>query len=292
MYMRVSLLYNRNAGEGVSFNDIRHVIEQHGHDLVSVVEKHADVKQLLDDAPELVVAAGGDGTVGLAARMLMRRGIPLAILPLGTANNIATSLGIDGSIHDVVGGWNTATRVPLDLGVAEGAWGSRQFVEAAGGGLIPAAIADMQTRSDGDELPTPSKVAGAVRTFRRVLSRLQPVAMTIVTDGARTSGEFLVVEILNMRSIGPNLVLSADANPSDGVFHVVALGEEHRDDIDGYLRDTLEGRTSVLRLPSTPARQVSIHGATDIHLDDKVVSTLPSRMVSIHIDAAALQLLT
>jgi diacylglycerol kinase (ATP) len=289
--VRVSLLYNKNAGEGVPLNHIRGAIEQHGHDLVCVLEKHADMKRLLDEVPEIVVAAGGDGTVALAAHLLARRGIPLAILPLGTANNIAKSLGIRGSIDEVVEGWKTAGRVRLDLGVAEGVWGRRQFVEAVGGGLLPEAITDMQTRSNGDELPAPSRIAGAVHTVGRVLSRLKPVEMTIVADGARTSGEFLLVEVLNIRLIGPNLTLCADANPSDGLLHVVMGGEEHRDEIARHVHEALEGRGSALSLPSTRARHVTLQGASHIHLDDEVVSALPSRMVSMHLDSGALELL-
>jgi hypothetical protein len=72
----------------------------------------------------------------------------------------------------------TARRVPFDLGVADGAWGQRYSVEGVGGGLMSIAIADMDKRSDGDELPTPSKVTGAVRTIGRVLSRFKPAEWT------------------------------------------------------------------------------------------------------------------
>jgi diacylglycerol kinase (ATP) len=225
--MRVSLLYNKNAGDAVPLDLIRHTIAQHGHELVCAVEKPTEVERLLERLPEVVVAAGGDGTVALAARMLARTGIPLAILPLGTANNIARSVGIPDSIDDVIRGWEMARRVPLDLGVADGVWGQRYFVEGVGGGLISTAIADMDKRSDGDELPTRSKLAGAIRTIGGVLSRLQPIEWTIVADGVRSAGEFLLVEILNIRSIGPTLVLSAEANPSNGLFCVVMAGEEH-----------------------------------------------------------------
>ena len=118
--MRVSLLYNQGAGDGVPLDRIRAAIVHHGHDLVRVVEKHDDSARLLDERPEVVVAAGGDGTVGLAARLLAFRNIPLAILPLGTANNIAKSVGTQGSIGDVIAGWDTARRLTLDLGVADG----------------------------------------------------------------------------------------------------------------------------------------------------------------------------
>jgi diacylglycerol kinase (ATP) len=134
-------------------------------------------------------------------------------------------------------------------------------------------------------------VLGAIRTTARVFSQLQPVEMTIVADGARTSGAFLLVEVLNMRSIGPNLVFSVDATPSDGLFHVVIAGEEHRDEIGRYLQEMLVRRDATLSLPSTRARHVTLQGASDIHLDDEVLSGSPGRMFSMQIDAGALELL-
>ena len=223
--------------------------------------------------------------------MLARQGIPLAILPLGTANNIAKSVGTAASIDDVISGWKTSRRRPLDLGVADGVWGRRHFIEAVGGGLIPTAIAEMRRQSDGDKLPASSKVAGAVRAFSEVLSRLQPSEWTIVANGARTTGEFILVEVLNIRSIGPNLVLSADANPSDGLFRVVTAGEEHREEIARYLQDLLEGRDHPPSLTSQSARHVTLEGTTDIHVDDDVLSGSPRRTVSIHVEAGALELL-
>ena len=289
--VRVSLLYSRRAGASVPLDHIRRAIERQGHDLVCAVEAESNVEALLEDVPDVVVAAGGDGTIALAARTLVRRGIPLAILPLGTANNIARSLAIQGSIDDLVAAWRTAGRVPLDVGVADGAWGRQAFVEGVGAGLIPAAIADMQTRSDGDVLRASAKVAGAIRTIGRVLSQLQPVEMTLIADGARTSGIFLLAEVLNMRSIGPNLVFSADATPSDGLFHVVTAGEEHRDEIGRYLQEVLVRRDAALSLPSTRARHVTLQGTSEIHLDDDVLSASPGRTVSMQIDAGALEVL-
>jgi diacylglycerol kinase (ATP) len=288
--VRVSLFYNKNAGDGVPLDHIRDAIEQRGHELVRVVEKRTNVERLLEARPDIVVAAGGDGTVADAARLLARRGIPLAILPLGTANNIAKSVGITVSIEDVIGGWETAGRLPLNLGVAEGVWGRRHFVEAVGGGLIPTAMADIKTRTDED-VPARSKLAGDVRAIREVLLRLEPGEWTIVADGARTTGEFLLVEVLNIRSIGPNLVLSADATSLDGLFRVVMAGEEHREEIARYLQDLLEGRDHPPSLTSQSARQVTLQGTTDIHVDDEVLSASADRTVSIRVEAGALELL-
>ena len=81
--MKVSLLYNPNAGDRVPLDRIREAIAHHGHDLIRMVEKNTSLEQLLDDRPDIVVAAGGDGTVAAAARLLAHRRIPLAILPVG-----------------------------------------------------------------------------------------------------------------------------------------------------------------------------------------------------------------
>jgi diacylglycerol kinase family enzyme len=288
--MRVSMLYNKNAGDPVRLDYLCDVIAHHGHELVSVIEKPTEVDRLLDGLPEVVVAAGGDGTIGLAARMLAHKGIPLAILPLGTANNVARSVGTPDSIDDAIGGWETARRVPLDLGVADGVWGRRRFVEGVGGGLISTAITDMQKRSDGDELPARSKVAGALRAISDVLSRLKPVEWTIVADGARTTGKFLLVEILNIGSIGPNLLLAPDANPSDGLFNLVMAGEEHREALSRYLQDLVDGDGHPPSVTSQRARHVTVQGATEVHVDDQILSA-GSKGVSMHVEAGALELL-
>ena len=288
--MRVSLLYNGHAGDGVPLDYIRDAIEQRGHDLVRVVEGRTDAERLLEARPDIVAAAGGDGTIAHAARLLARRGIPLAILPLGTANNIARSVGITASLDNLIVGWETARRLPLDLGVAEGAWGRTYFVEAVGSGLIPSAIGDAKTRTEED-VPTHSKVAGAIRSIGEVLSRLQPARWTIIADGARTTGEFLLVEVLNIRSIGPNLVFSADATPLDGLFHVVIAGEEHRDEIARYLQDLLEGHDRAPSLTSRCARRVTLQGPTDIHVDDQVLPASADRTVSIRVEAGGVELL-
>jgi diacylglycerol kinase family enzyme len=62
-------LYNQGAGDAISFDHIRETLERHGHELVRVVSNRSDSDGMLDDASDLVVAAGGDGTVAEAARL-------------------------------------------------------------------------------------------------------------------------------------------------------------------------------------------------------------------------------
>jgi diacylglycerol kinase family enzyme len=91
--LRVAVFYNNDAGSGVSTRDIHDAIARHGHSLVQLLEKDQGIERLLDRPCDLVVAAGGDGTVATVAREVARRRVPMAMLPLGTANNVALDFG-------------------------------------------------------------------------------------------------------------------------------------------------------------------------------------------------------
>jgi diacylglycerol kinase family enzyme len=143
---------------------------------------------------------------------------------------------------------------------------------------------------DREESPD-SKLSRALHAFRDVLSRLEPRRWTVRLDGAAPVGDFLLVEVLNIRSVGPNLVLSHDANPSDGLFSIVVAGEEHRDELDGYLRHRLMGRECRLSLPTWTARYVEVHGPELIHVDDGIRRMDPSGTTAIDIRPAALDVL-
>jgi diacylglycerol kinase family enzyme len=284
--LRIALFHNEDAGDGSSVDEIRSLLERHGHRLVHVVDKKSSAEQILDAHADLIVAAGGDGTVSTAARFLAGHSIPLAILPLGTANNIARSLCCEGPIDTLIEGWNDARPRPLDLGTARGDWGERVFFESIGAGLIPAGIAAAKARHSAT-----SKPEDALRIFREALEGLQKERWTITIDGIATSGEFLMVEVLNMPSIGPNLVLSAEADPGDGLFSIVLATERHRDRLDEYLARRLEGLDCPLALTPRHARRIEILGWSDVHVDDQLLRTRPSETVSMAIEPAALEFL-
>jgi len=63
-----------------------------------------------------VLVAGGDGTVGKVGRELIDSGVPLGVLPLGTANNLACSLGFTASPEEIVAGLVTATAADSNSG--------------------------------------------------------------------------------------------------------------------------------------------------------------------------------
>jgi diacylglycerol kinase (ATP) len=288
--MRVSLFHNRKAGDSASQAWIRELIEASGHEVVRVIDREAGIAELIDERTELVVVAGGDGTVAAAARLLAGRPIPVAILPVGTANNIARTLQGEASNEQLAASWDTAARRRFDLGWARGPWGERRFLEGVGIGLVPATIASIQARPIGAD-DVASKLEQATVRYREVLSELEPRRATVRLDCREMTGDFLVAEILNMRSVGPNLALSSDADPSDGFFSVVTAGEEHRDELARYLQDRLEGREGQLSLPTVCAREVEIQGLVDAHVDDEIVRASLLEPIAIGLEPHAVEFL-
>lgn len=290
--MKIALLYNEDAGYSVKVDDIRTAIERRNHEIVYAIDKDDDGRGLLDAGADLIVVAGGDGTVAGAVRLMAGHPMPLAILPVGTANNIATSLGVGGgSLTELVGRWDAARRVKFDLGVVTGAWGRRYFVEALGSGLIATGIETVERRREGKGDDPPDKVARAQDTFREVLATLEPQPLTVTFDGTTLSGDLLLVEVLNIRSVGPNLVLCPDASPSDGFFSVVIAAETDREALADYLQRVSETGEATLRLPVHRARQVDIQGAQNLHLDDRVTTADDIGPVSAQVAPSALEVL-
>ncbi len=292
--MRVWILCNESAGRSISDDDLRTLVENAGHTVVDLVSAR-NTKARPDPAQvDLVVSAGGDGTVAAGAEIVSATPIPLAILPLGTANNIATSLGLAGEMTDLIASWHDARHVPFDLGYARLGSTTRLIVEGAGCGLIPAGIAaagrKQRSRDEAEAHPA-TEVIAAAQTFYDMLDDLEPVRQTVVIDGAALSEDLLLLEILNIRSVGPNIVLSADGSPSDGHFDVVFAGPAHRAGLKTYLEDLMSGQPSRLSLPTRRAQSVTMSGCAEVHFDDECMDLHRHDTVSIDISPGAIVVL-
>ena len=148
--MRVTLVHNPAAGdEQHDGDDLLEELVSAGYDARLVAGRKKLEKKLqkvLEDPGELVVVAAGDGGVRRVALALAGREIPMAILPTGTANNIAKSLGVSGAVSELVAGWRRANRRKLRIGTVSAAAGAMRFVESTGIGLF----AELVTRG-GEE---------------------------------------------------------------------------------------------------------------------------------------------
>src|SRR5690242_6478542 len=95
------------------------MIKGAGHEVLYQSSKE-DYAAALKAPADLIAVAGGDGTVRKVATRLIGRRLPLTILPCGTANNIAKSLGIQQSPTRLIAGWPSATHKAIDVGSLRG----------------------------------------------------------------------------------------------------------------------------------------------------------------------------
>ncbi len=230
--MRVTLLHNSSAGsEGHDADELSEVIRGAGHELLHLVSQVGDLTAALQEEPcDLVVVAGGDGTVGQAACALSGWQVPISIFPLGTANNTARSLGLSRHHKRAARGWHTARPQPFDTGLIGDSAVRQRFVEAVGWGVFPLAIVMAEKRSE--QRTTRQSVVHTLKQdrklFRTAVGAAEPRDYSIQIDGRDVSGAYLLVEIMNLPLLGPRLALSPSSNPADGLFELVLAAEEHR----------------------------------------------------------------
>jgi diacylglycerol kinase (ATP) len=157
---------------------------------------------------DLVVAAGGDGTVGIVATMLLGSPTALGILPLGSVMNIARSLGIprdpDGAA-DVIA---TGREAVVDVGEVDG----RPFFEAGSVGMNAAMFREAQRIDDGDW--------GSIARTIWVALRYRPARMAIDLENERIRTRALMVTISNGPYTGAGMTVAPGARLDDGRFDV------------------------------------------------------------------------
>jgi diacylglycerol kinase (ATP) len=275
--MRLALIHNKGAGDPDEHSKDRllALIRDAGHDVTYfAAKKKKEWREALARPWDLVVVAGGDGTVGRVARRLAGCGSPGAVLPLGTANNIARALGVaDTPLETLVAEWGSGERRYLDLGVARGPWGEMRFVEGVGAGLLARMMSWLETvdnaplehLDDADD-----RVASVVRMLRARLDQCRPAAYTVRLDGRDCSGEYVLVEAMNIPTVGPNLRLAPDADPTDGLLDVVLLSEADRAAFREHLRAFFPGHNGAPALTVHRARRVELAwDGFDVHVDDE-----------------------
>jgi len=287
--MNTCLFWNRNAGEGLSLDEVTTWIREAGHTVDCVVRDPAELPHTSHAGVDAVVAAGGDGTVAIAARALAGGDVPLAVLALGTANNIAVSLGLHGSPPEMIAAWATQRVVHIDAGIVQDAAGEAPFFESVGAGLVAAAI----TRGNATisaEADVAVQLKQAREMYVGLVNCLKPRRYEINIDGTLIAGDYLLVEVLNMPLVGPNVRLSPEVNPADAMLSLVVATEADRESLRAYLQARIAGDPADAGLKSWRGTRISIGGLAEYHVDDEE-RTADDRAVTIGIKRGHLPVL-
>jgi hypothetical protein len=116
------------------------------------------------------------------------------------------------------------------------------------------------------------EIARDLRVLREVLADHPAHDCRVVIDGEDLSGTYLLVEAMNIRSIGPNVVLAPDADPGDGWLDLVLLPDADRPLLRDYVTDRLDGRDARLQAPVRRGRRIEITWpGSRVHVDDLIL---------------------
>jgi diacylglycerol kinase (ATP) len=172
----------------------------------------SDVRSEAGDAVsrgyDLVVAAGGDGTVGTVAAELLGSETALGILPLGSVMNIARSVGIPRDPAEAAEAIRTGSAVRVDVGEARG----RPFFEAGSVGMNAAMFREAQRFERGHW-------SSILRTVW-VAIRYRPARMAIDLEDRQIRTRALMITVSNGPYAGAGMTVAPGARLDDGRFDV------------------------------------------------------------------------
>ena len=181
----------------------------------SACDPREGAERIAEDAPERVVVAGGDGSIALAAHAAAHAGVPLAVVPTGTANDFARALDLPPD-HDAalaLAADPAARTRRIDLLYAD----RRPFVNVASAGL--SVVAAQEARPFKRAL---GALAYGVGAMRAGLSA-QPLACRAAIDGReRFAGAVWQVIVSGTGAFGGGSEVGA-ADDDDGLVDLTAV---------------------------------------------------------------------
>jgi diacylglycerol kinase family enzyme len=263
--MRITLVYNPTAGDGTDRDALVQLLEDEGHK-VRAASRKGPWRDALKKPTDLVVAVGGDGTFRQVALAVAGTDTPMAILPMGTANNIGKTLELLGDARPVIESWDGGRPQPFDVGAVRAPWGEDQFVESMGGGLFGKLISSPDERGQSPVL-LGRATDQSLHRLGEMLLREPTRPWSISIDGEPHDGDYLAVEILNIRFIGPNMPIAPAADPGDGRLDVVLVGADDREKLQDYIEGRLNMAAAELpRLPVKRGGEIELEAPSGVHL--------------------------
>ena len=217
---RIRVIWNPRSGQKGGFptnlvtrEQLLDVLARHGlGDDLAETQSSEEAKQLtraaVRDGYDIVIGAGGDGTIGTIAAELLFQPTALGILPLGSVMNIARMLGVPRDIEAAAELIATGSARAIDTGEAKGV----PFFESGSVGMNAAMFREAQRFDRGDWL-------SILRTIW-VAIRYRPARMEIKLDEGIVLTRALMVTVSNGPYTGVAMTVAPDARLDDGRFDV------------------------------------------------------------------------
>jgi diacylglycerol kinase (ATP) len=177
-------------------------------------DAHSFARDAADRSCDLVVAWGGDGTINEAASALIHTGVPLAIVPAGSGNGLASDLRIPFDARAALLIAATGRTMTIDAGQVDTHW----FFNIAGVGIdavIAARFNERGLRKRG--------LLGYLQLSGAELLRYQGMQYELAIDDERVEQHALLLAFANGRQYGNRLLIAPGARLDDGLLEVVIV---------------------------------------------------------------------
>ncbi len=294
----INLIHNPGAGdEAHSKSTLLRLIEAAGYEC-RYCSTDSEAWKEVNPKADFIVIAGGDGTIKETITELLKSGnaakrLPIAILPCGTANNIATSLNIKGEMIDIIRKWSHPETTAIDVGeIFFFEEKPNFFIESFGYGLFPYLMKEMIKTGKNKIEDKEEKIKAAQQLMHDISHSYKPHYCELIVDGEDHSGEFLMAEIMNTRLIGPNLFLSPHGHPGDGTFEVVLIPGDDQAKFAAYVDSKINDKEVAYSFVTIKAEDVKIKWkGTHVHVDDQQITLKENAPVHIQVRKNALTFL-
>ena len=297
---KVQILHNPGAGdEKYAREHLIEFLEKNGYHC-SYLSTKQDKWKNFDTNADLLLIAGGDGTVRKVAGQILNRQLldkpgAIGLLPLGTANNIGRSLKLNTNIEEAISALRNYQAKPFDIGRIYNVAGASYFLESFGFGVFPALIEESKKKPDKDkvERPLEEKIQLARKRLYDIVVSYEPVFCKLEIDGKEYSGRYLLIEVMNTPSIGPKLDLSPASDPGDGSFEVVMVSENDRQKFLDYLSGKINESKDDFDFQTIQGKQIKISWVgNQAHVDDQFIELENGIEVTIRLRNELLAFLT
>jgi diacylglycerol kinase (ATP) len=188
------------------------------------------IREAADAGVDVIVAAGGDGTADLVAEGIRGSSSALGILPLGSAMNLARSLGIPRDVPAAARILASGDIATVDVGRAP----DGPFFEMASVGINAAVLAEAHRLADGKY----ESILGMIRA----IVTYRPATMTIELDDETFRTGALMVVVANTPFTGAGLTLAPEARMDDGLFDVTVYRHFSRWELMRHVLSIVAGR--------------------------------------------------
>ncbi|HMV08861.1 MAG TPA: diacylglycerol kinase family protein [Cyclobacteriaceae bacterium] len=273
----IKVLHNPAAGTSDHSREIlKSQLEAVGFECSYYSTKETDEEEFISDRADIMAVAGGDGTVRKLADQILNRKVirkkpPIALLPCGTANNIGRTLNIQGTEEEIIGRWTNGNIQPFDVAELRGVNDTNFIMEGFGFGVFPKLIKKMKSMKNRSEDPE-EELELALKTLHDIIVSYKGRDCELVVNGKEIFGQYLMVEIMNVQSVGPNLNIAPLASVNDGLLDVVLVSIEERDTLASYVMNRLKkGKDEVFFGTSIKAESVKVKWNGKLfHADDQL----------------------